>query len=224
VKQIANIITEIDLSNHKILEWINYVKFDPSMTGRINLHANLALPTLIVGWSLFKKEFAYLNPNILKKEGYSGIPQIQYEFSMDEKMTDHFNGIEKFVKTAPRKYVEIKPYRTVDPIKDNIINADHVIEHMNGFLNLFNCNTYQYKDEIIYLYDRTRLEITGIYLNSFRYFQYDVERIKDLIYSRVQQNSYNTVTKDVDGSIYQSYYKHFPEFDQLKRTIVLFLP
>lgn len=213
----------MDLSNHKELEWINYVKYDSSMSGRINLYANLALPTLVVGWSFFKREFAYLNPNILKKEGYNGT-RIQYEFSMDEKMTDHFNGIEKFIKTAPRKFVEIKPYRTIDPIKDNIINADHVLVHLNGMVNLFHCDVYQYKDEIIYIYDRTRFEIIGIYLNSFRYFQYDVERIKDMIYCRVQQNTKNTVTKDADGSIYQSYYKHFPEFDQLKRTMVLFLP
>ena len=194
------------------------------MKGRVNFSANMALPTLVVGWSLFKNEFSYLNPNILKHDGYNGHSQVQWIFSMDEKMNEHFLGVEKFVKTAPRKFVEIKPYRTIDPIKDNIQNADHVISYMNGFLNLFHCNTYQYKEEILYLYDRTRFEITGIYLNSFRYFQYDVERIKDLIYSRVQQNLNNTVTKDTDGSIYQSYYKHFPEFDQLKRTMVLFLP
>ena len=194
------------------------------MKGKINLSANMALPTLIVGWSLFKSEFSYLSPNILKHDGYPGIPQIQWTFSMEERINEHFNGVEKFVKTAPRKFVEIKPYRTIDPIKDNIQNAEHVLTYMNGFLNLFHCNIYQYKDEIIYLYDRTRFEITGIYLNSFRYFQYDVEMIKDLIYSRVQQNPNNIVTKDADGSIYQSYYKHFPEFDQLKRTMVLFLP
>lgn len=222
MKQIVNIVTEHDLSNHKQLDWINYVKFDPSMKGKLHLSVNMTLPTLIVGWSLFKNEFAYLNPHILKNDGYAGT-QIQWIFSMEEKMNEHFLGMEKFLKTAPRKFVEIKPYRTIDPIKDNILNEDHIIIYMNGFLNLFTCDVYQYKEEIIYLYDRTRFEITGIYLNSFKYFQYDVEKIKELIYSRVQQNSNNTVTNDVDGSLYQSYYKHFPEFDQLKRTMVLFL-
>lgn len=221
--QIANIVTEQNLSNHKKLEWINYVKYDSSMKGNINLHANMGVPTLIVGWLLFKNEFSFLNPNILKHDGYNGYTNIQWIFSMEEKMTEHFNGIEKFVKIAPRKYVEINPYRTIDPIKDNILNADHVLIHLNGMVNLFCCNIYQYKDEIIYIYDRTRFEIIGIYLNSFRYFQYDVERIKKLIFSRVQENPKNIVTKDTSGSIYQSYYKEFPEFDQLKRTMVLFL-
>jgi hypothetical protein len=221
VNYIANIVSEVELANHKKLEWVNYIKFDSSIKGQVHLHVNMAVPTLIVGWSLFKNEFAFMNPNILKHEGYN---QVQWVFSMEEKMTEHFKGVEKFVKTAPRKYVETKPYHTIDPIKDNILNADHVLIHLNGMVNLFHCDVYQYKEEIIYIYDRTRFEITGIYLNSFRYFQYDVERIKDLIYSRVQENPNNIVTKDADGLIYQSHYKHFPEFDQLKRTMVLFLP
>lgn len=223
MKQIANIVSELDLSNHPFRAWINYVKYVPSMKGKLMLECNLAVPTLVIGWSVFKTEFHYLAPNILKKDGYVGMPHLSWEFSMEERINDHFNGVQNFIKTAPRKFVEIKPYRTIDPIKDNILNEEHLILFANGFLNLFHCNAYQYKDEIIYLYDRTRFEITGIYLNSYRYFGYDVEKIKEAILSRVQQNSNNTVTKDVNGSIYQSYYKEFPEFDQLKRTMVLFL-
>lgn len=220
MKYIANIITEKELSNHEKKEWINYVMYQPHMSGRVRIHMNMMLPTLIVGWDLYKREFSNNNPDILNKN-----PNIRlsWEFSMEEKMTEHFKGVENFVKEAPRKYVEIAPYRNVDPIKDNIQDEPQLIEYLDRYVNLFNCNIYIYKDEIIYLFDRTRLEITGIYLNSYRYFGYNCDRIKYNIIDRVRQNQNNRINDDTDGSIYQSYYKKFPEFDQLKRSIVLFL-
>lgn len=222
--KIANIFTEQELSNHEKKDWINYVLYEPFMKENLMLYGNFALPTLIIGWNFLKRQAPFLTnfqPNILQKK----IPNsnIIWEFSKDEKMTDHFNGVSEFVKTAPRKFIEIRPYRNVDPIKDNIIDEDHLIHYIGGFLSLYHCNVYQYKDEIIYLYDRTRFQITGIYLNSYKYFGYDIEKIKLMIFDRVRQNEKNKATMDIDGTIYQSFYKQFPEFDQLKRSIVLFL-
>lgn len=221
MKKIANIVFENELTNHKKVNWINYVLFDVTMHNQINQHAYLGIPTLIIGWNLFKREFEYLKPNILNKNNDNN--NICWEFSLDERINDHFTGLENFVKRAPRLFVENCKYITIDPIKDNVINEDHLINILNGYVNPLYCNLYQYKDEIIYLYDRTRFLIVGIYLNSFKYFKYNVSNIQNRIVSYVQENEKNIVTIDATGSIYQTYYKELPEFDQLKRTMVLFL-
>jgi hypothetical protein len=218
VKYIANIIYEQELNNHTKVDWVNYVQYEPSMHGKI-ISISRKLPTLVVGWNFFKREFEFFRPNILVKD--SG--HITWEFSMEERMTDHFNGVSNFMKISPRRYVELFPYRNVDPIKDNILNEEELLKYLGGFVNLYNCNVYQYKNEIIYLYDYTTSQITGLYLNAYKYFGFDIEKISNMIFERVRQNSNNVDTLDTHGVVYQSFYKKFPEFDQLKRSIVLFL-
>lgn len=205
MKKIANIISNVELTNHKKLEWINYVQ---STTD-----CDLSLPTLIVGWNRYKKEFPHLYPNILEKKSLSPNP-LWWEFSLDEKVVDHFNGVEKFVKLAPRAFCELSKYVSIDPIKDCIVDEWDLITR----LPLTNSFMYQYKDEIIYVLDRNENKIYGIYLNAFKYFKYDIQQIIGRLSNRIEKR-----IVDQDGTLYQSYYKQFPDFDQLKRTIVLFL-
>jgi hypothetical protein len=186
---------------------------------QIHLHCDLTLPTLVIGWNLFKTKFPHLKPNILTKE----YGRIRWEFSMEERITDHFNGIANFMKVSPRQYVESYKYKNIDPVRDNLLDEDELIKHLIVFSNLFSSNAYQYKDEMIYLYSRTTFEITGLHLNAYRYFGFDTEKITNYIFDRVRQSSKNIATLDTDGLVYQSFYKQFPEFDQLKRSIVLFL-
>lgn len=205
MKKIANIVSDVELTNHKKLEWINYVS-------SIN-ECNLELPTLIIGWNRYKREFPHLFPNILNKRPSMNKP-LWWEFALDEKVVDHFNGVENFVKTAPREFCNLYTYQSIDPIKDVVIDEFDLISRI-PYHNTF---YYQYKDEIIYILDRNNGKIFGIYLNSFRYFKYDTNKIITLLLNRVEKRII-----DADGTLYQSYYKLFPNFDQLKRTIVLFL-
>jgi hypothetical protein len=212
VKTIANIICPHDLDNHKPLEWINYV---PSISD-----CNLKLPTLVIGWEKVKHQFQNLKPSILQKRLPSPHSSVTWEFSKEEKMTDHFNGIEKFIKTAPREFIDMFPYGNVDPIRENVQNEDHLLEILSRKIDLGKAVVYQYKEEMIYIFDRgnQKKPIWSVYLNSYKYFGYDTKKIIDLI----ETNIPNKIS-DPQGLIYQSYYKQFPEFDHLKRTMVLFL-
>lgn len=205
MKKIANIICSEEIFNHKKIDWINYVS--------TTADANLSLPTLFIGWNKFKHEFPHLYPNILVKK-----PEIKYpltwEFSMEERITDHFKGIEDFIKKAPREYCELYQYKSIDPIIDKIENELDLVSK----IPLIDSKFYQYKDEIIYIFSKKENKIYGIYLNSFRYFKYDTQSIVNHLSTMIENHQI-----DIDGSLYQSYYKQFPNFDQLKRSIVLFL-
>lgn len=205
MKKIANIVSEVDIFNHKKVDWINYVQ-KPT-------ECNLNIPTLIIGWNNYKKTFPHLFQNILSKKSVSQYP-LWWEFSMDEKITDHFTGIEEFIKNAPREYINLYKYTSIDPIKNNIRDVEHLYKSLGLALGTY----YQYKNEIIYVHNKLENNIIGIYLNSFKYFGFDINEITSLF-----SNNFKTKVIDTDGTLYQSYYKQFPDFDQLKRTMVLFL-
>jgi hypothetical protein len=193
--------------NHKKLEWINYV---PTIA-----YCNMGLPTLIIGWENYKRIYGHIYPNILQKRN-SIDSTVRWEFSMEEKMVEHFNGVEDFIKTAPREYCNLYKYVSIDPIKNNINHEYDVVLNLESTNKLI---VYKYKDEILYLLDKERMTIYGVYLNSYKYFKYDTEKIINILTDPIRCEK--TII-DSDGSIYQQYYKHFPEFDQLKRSIVLF--
>lgn len=207
MKKIANIVSPVELVNHKKLDWINYV---PTIA-----YSNLGLPTLIIGWDRYKRSYEHIYPNILQKRNPHN-EMVRWEFSMEEKMVDYFNGIDEFIKSAPKEFCNLYKYISIDPIKNNINNEYDII------LNLQSTNKYilyQYKDEIIYLLDNANMTIYGVYLNSYKYFKYDIDKILKMLYDSIRCEK---SIIDADGSIYREYYKHFPEFDQLKRSIVLF--
>jgi hypothetical protein len=204
MRKIANIISNVELTNHTKLDWINYVS--------LTVDANLTLPTLIIGWNRYKREFSHLYPDILVKKSNSQYP-LFWEFSIDEKITDHFTGIENFVKNAPREFVNQFSYKSIDPISDNIETPEQLLSLMP-----VEGTYYQYKEEIIYVFDQSKNTITGIYLTAYKYFGFDVKKILSLF-----SEKYATKTIDRDTAIYQSYYREFPDFDQLKRSMVLFL-
>jgi len=221
VRKIANIVSDKELSNHKKLDWINYVVLNGSpliAPGQVP-HYNIYYPSLIVGWDLFRKNYPEYKPDILDKT--TGlIYNVEWEFSAEEKLVDHFEGIQNFIKTAPRKFAEKYPYRNIDPIADKIEKEEEILEIVRQNFYMDHVRLYQYKDEIIYLYSEGCWKIFGIYLNAFRYFKYDVEKIKTLLYAAIPQNQ---IFLDPDGQNYGTYYKQFPDFDQLKRSMVLFL-
>ncbi len=211
MKPIANIVSENELTNHKKVDWINYVKSVEEC------ETQLTLPTLIVGWKNYKKNFPHLHPDILHKEMNRSYPRVAWEFTMDEKITEHFTGIENFVKQAPRYYIDLFKYQPLDPIADNITTIEDLLSRIPN-VNGEGSSYYQYKDEIIYVFDRYKCVIYGVYLNAFKYFGFDTKEILTQF-----NNKFSVKTIDQDGSIYQSFYRQFPDFDRLKRSMVLFL-
>jgi hypothetical protein len=214
MKKIANIIFEIELTNHVKLDWINYVEDSENAGNKCDLN----LPTLFIGWKFYKSTFPMLKPNILNKNIYSIYPRVCWEFSMEEKITDHFSGVEKFIKIAPKEFIKQYTYCSIDPIINGIENESDLIRSIEKLINPKKSILYQYKDEIMYVFDRDKNIIVGIYLTAFYYFGFNIEAIQNAVYKEI---SYNIV--DSQGLTYQSYYRIFPEFDQLKRSMVIFL-
>lgn len=174
---------------------------------------------MIIGWEKVKSHFPGQS-NILIKRLSAPYQSVRWEFAKEEKMGDHFTGVEKFVNTAPREFIDLFPYANIDPIRFEVKNEDHLIEILDNRIQMKNAFFYRYKEEMIYIFDRAnpKKPIWSVYLNAYKYFGYDINRIMGLVETRIPNQ-----TIDPDGLIYQSYYKQFPDFDQLKRTMVLFL-
>lgn len=237
MKKFANIVSGKELSNHIKLDWIDYFIVNPdefrqslpvdkikdtefvdAFQKRIN--PNMYYPTLIIGWSMYQKAFPEFKPDILDKTYKFNVC---WEFSMEEKITDHFTGIENFIKNAPKQYIESYKFVNIDPILYSIQSEENLIDVIGKYLYLPHVSLYQYLDNMIYLLDRgSKTQIVGLHLNAYKYFGFDIEKIKGLLYAVITKNS-RKCTIDQDGAIYQSYYRKFPDFDQLKRSMVLFL-
>ena len=60
--------------------------------------------------------------------------------------------------------------------------------------------------------------IYGIDLKMYEYFNIEVDQITSFIKDESVE-----YTEDIDGSIYQEYYKTYPNFEELKRYLVVLL-
>ena len=140
---------------------------------------------------------------------------LSWIFSKEEKMTFFFNGLDEFIRIAPKKFIESFGYNVIDPIVNKIQNEEQLIEQLPTFKN---SHAYQYKDEIIYVYYKEKKHIVGIYLPPFKYFNMDTVKISQLV-----QQTTGSMVFDKDGTQYQQFYKQFPDFDRLKRSMVIFL-
>ncbi len=200
--KIGNIISEIELVSHAKVDYINYY-----CEGNKPVY-DQNLPTLVIGREFFKKWYNP-NQNILQKEVLPN--KLYWDYWMPESMSGYFTGLEKFINNLPNYFINNFEYQSIDAFDVEPTDLDKI-------LKLFDWNNkstaYQYKDEMIYIH--TKNTITGIYLVSFDYFNYDVLRIIKLIKDNI--NTYH----DTDGSSYINYYKKFPEFGNLKRSMPIF--
>ena len=93
---------------------------------------------------------------------------------------------------------------TFDDFEDEILAKEvmHKLTTGNNF-----------KDEMVYL--QCDAKITGINLEMFQFFNFNKNEILELISNRSK-----LITNDLDGSIYQQFYKIFPTYHHLKRHMV----
>ena len=222
--KIANVIHEKELVNHTKAEYINYYN-EPKAYDEVDT----SLPTLYVGWSFMKAcnpdNDLFQNADILKKRIITN--ELYWEFSFRESKPSHVRGVDTFAGLVPQFYFTPKySYINLDPVffqvKDIQDLMDVVPKQINGI--------YNYKNEMLYFLKRTEKsmpdgeivpdnKITGIDLRMYEFFQFDIEEIK----TRLKERSIASSVNDLDGEIYQSYYKIFPNFQHLKRYIVTIL-
>lgn len=206
--KIANIIYKDELVNHKRVDYINYMEKPISID-----QIKKGVPTLYVGWCYFKELNKYnkiaSNVDILEKEI---IPKkLYWEFSYDEKKSDHINGVLDFVISAPTLYFSNKYfYKFINPIYDNIKNINDLTKydfHIN--MDVF----YNYKNKMIYILDKyinennlSKMEyvIYGVDLDLFNFLGFN----RDDTINFFQEKSIKIIN-DIDGSLSSEYLSSF---------------
>lgn len=208
--KIANIIYEGELVNHKQVEFINYHKIN-EYSSTIFQDVDISLPTLIVGWKFLKETLPDYDVNILKHKIVEN--QLYWEFSFDENKSSHVSGVKSFVRYAPEFYFSKYSYTNIDPIfhqlKDNQDLYDILPQKIDAY--------YYYKEDIIYFLSDGK--ISGLNIEIFKFFKFDIQAILNKLDNRTS----GAVVHDSDGELHQKYYKIFPDFNRLKRYIVVLL-
>jgi hypothetical protein len=208
--KIANIVYEKELINHTKVEYVNYFN-EPIEYNKLDK----TLPTLYVGWSFMKacnsNNEIIQNADILKKKIITN--ELYWEFSFEESKSSHIKGVENFVNLAPQFYFQPKyTYINLDPVFFQIVDIDGLMDVVPKEINIM----YKLKNEMIYILHENK--IIGINLNMYEFFLFNINEL--LI--RITERSIKTFN-DLDCSIYQSYYKIFPNFSHLKRYMVVIL-
>jgi len=208
--KIANIIYEKELINHTKVDHINY--FNESIEYE---KLDKTLPTLYVGWSFMKacnlNNEIIQHADILKKKIITN--ELYWEFSFEESKSSHVKGVDGFVNIAPQFYFTPKyTYINLDPVFFQISDIQGLFDILPKKIDAI----YNFKNELIYILSNNK--ITGLNLNYYQFFKFN---ITDIII-KIQERTKFTIS-DIDGSLYQSYYKIFPNFLLLKRYLIVIL-
>jgi hypothetical protein len=208
--KIANVVYEKELVNHTMVGYVNYhqgvLEYDS---------IDVKLPTLYVGWSFMKN----CNPNneiiqhadILKKKIVTN--ELYWEFSFDESKASHVKGIDTFVNIAPQFYFTPKyQFVNLDPVFFQISEIADLMAVLSKEIDV----TYNFKDEMIYVLKDNK--IWAINLKMYEFFKFNIAEIKEYISIRSA-----VYTNDMDGQMYLNQYKIFPNFQLLKRYMVVIL-
>jgi len=208
--KIANVIYEKELVNHTMVKYINYHQ------GALEYDSfDKKLPTLYVGWSFMKA----CNPNneiiqhadILKKKIITN--ELYWEFSFEESKPSHVKGVDSFVNAAPQFYFTPKyQYINLDPVFFQIAEIEDLMAVLPKEID----GTYIFKNEMIYVLKDNK--ISGINLKMYEFFKFKTDEI-------IEHINYRTAVtvNDIDGQMYLNQYKIFPNFQHLKRYLVVIL-
>ena len=208
--KIANVIHEKELVNHTKAEYINYFN-EPKAYDEVDK----SLPTLYVGWSFMKAcnpdNPLFQNADILKKKIVTN--ELYWEFSFRESKPSHVKGVDTFAGLAPQFYFTPKyTYINLDPVFFQLKDIQDVMDVLPKEIDC----CYNFKNEMFYLLKDNK--ITGLDLRMYEFFKFNISELL----TRIGQRT-NDSTLDFDGTLYQKYYKIFPNFEQLKRYIVTIL-
>ncbi len=196
--KIANIITNCELINHKKLDYINYCD-DPN---------NIidGLPKLLVGWK-FLNEKTGLRLSILDKEISN---RFFWEFSPDEDIIQYTNGLESFLKSAPTLFINKFRYINADPFNYKIFNAESLEQKL---LKIKNGKLYVYRNDMGYYWVENKIY-------GFKLSMYNAILGENVALELLKSVSDKFIADE--GDLFQQHYKIFPNFPQLKRSIVVF--
>ena len=214
IMKIANIIYEKDLVNHTKVDYINYYN-EPIEYDKIDK----TLPTLYVGWLFMKKcnpdNEIIQNANILHNKIVGN--ELYWEFSYLENKTTHVKGVNNFTNSVPQFYFSPKyTYVNLDPVFFQLAYIDDLMDVLPKKIDVM----YNYKNEMVYILSRhpEGNRISGINLKMYEFFKFNPNEILLRIKDRTTE-----IHVDLEGEIYQKYYKILPNFQQLKRYVITIL-
>jgi hypothetical protein len=208
--KIANIIYEKELVNHTKVDYVNYYN-QPVKYSELDK----SLPTLFVGWSFMKAcnpdNEIILHADILKKKIITN--ELYWEFSFDESKASHVKGIENFVEIAPQFYFTPKyQFINLDPVFFQLVEIEDLMVVLPKEIDA----TYNLKNEMLYVLKDNK--IWAINLKMYEFFKFNPTEI----ITRITGRSIKTIS-DLEGLEYQAQYKIFPNFQLLKRYMVVIL-
>ena len=208
--KIGNVIYEKELVNHIKVEYINYFNEQ-----KVYNDLDKTLPTLYVGWSFMKacnpNNPVIQNADILKKRIITN--ELYWEFNFTESKPSHVKGVDKFAGIVPQFYFIPKyKYTNLDPVFFQLKDINDLMDVLPKKID----KLYNYKNEMIYLQKDNN--IWGISLSMFSFFNFNIDEIKNSLSERT-----SILNIDLDGNIYQLYYRIFPNFELLKRFIITVL-
>lgn len=203
--KIGNIIYNTNLVNHTKLDYINYIKWDDG------IEYDHTIPTLIVGWTLLKSLYPTTLETILNKEINEN--SLYWEYSFEERKEDHVLGTEMFGRNVPYYFFRKNfKYINLDPIFYNINSIDDLKDKLPKHLESMYC----IKNNMLYILSKD--EVYGVDLIIYSYFNIEKEEILNYLKSMTSK-----FFNDEEGSIYLKYYKRYPNFEELKRYLVVLL-
>lgn len=210
--KIANIIYEKELVNHTKVDYVNYIN---KPTAYEDL--DITLPTLYVGWSFMKASnfdnSIIQNADILRKKIITN--ELYWEFSFHESKASHVKGVDKFAGIAPEFYFKPKhTYTNLDPVFFQLRDLRDLMDVSPKQIDFL----YNYKNEMLYFLKDNN--IWGLDLRMYEFFRFNKD---DIVNSLLARTKNNQIEIDLEGEIYQSYYKIFPNFEFLKRYLVTIL-
>ena len=210
--KLGNVIYQKDLVDHQKVEYINYIQTPISFK-----ELNTNIPTLYVGWFSMKdinvENQLILHQPILEKKIISNV--LYWEFSFKENKAQHVEGVNYFVNNVPYYYFNIRySYINLDPVMFRIESVKELMEILPPSFDAI----YNFKGDMLYILKDDK--ITGIDLNMYEHFEFNIDELLQVIHKKVPiQHIYN----DFDGETYLKYYKIFPNFDDLKRYLIVLM-
>jgi hypothetical protein len=206
--KIGNIIYEKELVNHETVDYINYYDSRKDLST-----VNWDLPTLVVGWSYmmnsFKENDLIQKANILTHRIKSN--ELYWEFSFDENKSSHVSGVRSFINNIYDFYFSRFKYINLDPIFFQINDVNELMDILPKELDCF----YQYKRDMIYILKEK--QIWGLNLDIYTFFKFDLNLMQERLEDRIIKQSHI----DEDGYLYMNYSKKYPNFEKLKRYLIV---
>jgi hypothetical protein len=208
--KIANIIYEKELVNHTKVDYVNYYNQQVKYS-----ELDKSLSTLFVGWSFMKAcnpdNEIILHADILKKKIITN--ELYWEFSFDESKASHVKGVESFVNIVPQFYFTPKyQFINLDPVFFQLAELEDLMAVLPKEIDV----NYNFKNEMLYVLKENK--IWAINLKMYEFFKFKIDEIIEYINCRTAHS-----LNDMDGQMYLNQYKIFPNFQLLKRYMVVIL-